>query len=94
MRVHNHDEVFYFLFYFFVCETNNCSYRQCQTVGTCSFMVRIARSLMFFTLLKNTAKQLKLKDPSGGLALMHKLVSKIKVCSMNKIISLSFILGV
>jgi hypothetical protein len=49
---------------------------------------------MFFTLPKNTAKQLQLRDPSGGLALMPKLAYERKVCSMHKIISLSFIPGV
>jgi hypothetical protein len=46
---------------------------------------------MFFTLPKNTAKQLKLKDLSGGLTPMLELTSKRKIFSVHKIVSLSFI---
>jgi hypothetical protein len=46
---------------------------------------------MFFAIFKNTAKQLKLRNPSRGFALMPKLVYERKVCSMHKIISMSFI---
>jgi hypothetical protein len=53
---------------------------------------------MFFCALHAptiTAKQLKLRDHSGGLAIapMCKLAFEKKVCSMHEIISLSFILG-
>jgi hypothetical protein len=48
---------------------------------------------MFFTLSKNITKQLKLRDIYEGLAPMHKLASKRKVCLMHKIINLSFIPG-
>jgi hypothetical protein len=60
-------------------------------VGTVSDTMWTACSSIFFMLLKNTAKQLKLRDPSGNLAPMHKLASERKICSMYKIISLSFI---
>jgi len=49
---------------------------------------------MFFMLLKNTTKQLKLRDHYVGLTLMSKLAYEIKVSSMHKIINLSFILEV
>jgi hypothetical protein len=52
---------------------------------------------MFFDVLhtpKNTAKQLKLRDPSESLISMPKLVYERKSFSMHKIIRLSFILGV
>lgn len=39
--------------------------------------------------LKNTTKQLKSKDPSGNLIPMPKSVSKRKIYSMHKILSLS-----
>jgi hypothetical protein len=35
-------------------------------------------------------KKLKLRDPSGGLVPMPKLAYERKVCSMHKILSLSF----
>jgi hypothetical protein len=40
-----------------------------------------------------TAKLLKLRDPSRGLAPMPKLAFEKTICSMHKIISLSFIPG-
>jgi hypothetical protein len=49
---------------------------------------------MFFDVLHApmiTAKQLKLRDSSGGLAPMPKLAYERKICSMHKILSLSFI---
>jgi hypothetical protein len=45
------------------------------SVGTVSGTVWTARSSMSFMLSKNIAKQLKLRDPSGGLTPMPKLVS-------------------
>jgi hypothetical protein len=46
---------------------------------------------MFYDVIRvlhDTVKQLKLRDPFEGLTLMAKLVSKKKVCSIHKIISL------
>jgi len=40
-----------------------------------------------------TTKQLKLIDPFRGLTLKPKLANEIKVCTMHKIICLSFIPG-
>jgi hypothetical protein len=48
---------------------------------------------MFFTLPKNTVKQLKLRDHSEGLAPMPKLAHERKICSMHKIFIISFIPG-
>jgi hypothetical protein len=48
---------------------------------------------MFFTLLNNSAKQLKLWDPSEDPTSMPKLASEEKICSMHKILSLSLYLG-
>jgi hypothetical protein len=48
---------------------------------------------MFFTLPKNTTKQLKLRDPSVGLTLMPELAYEEKIYSMHKI-NLLFIPGV
>jgi hypothetical protein len=48
---------------------------------------------MFFMVPKNTAKQLKLRDPSEGLAPMLKLAFDGKIYSMHKIISLYLYLG-
>jgi hypothetical protein len=53
--------------------------------------VGTVHSSIFFTLPKNTTKQLKLRNPLGGLILMPKLASERKVYSMHKIINLSFI---
>jgi hypothetical protein len=53
----------------------------------------MARSSVLFTLSRSLQKQPKLREPSGGLASMPKLAYERKVCSMHKIISLSFIPG-
>jgi hypothetical protein len=47
---------------------------------------------MFFTLLNNFAKQLKLRDPYRNPILMPKLAYEGKICSMHKILSLSLYL--
>jgi hypothetical protein len=61
------------------------------------FSVRCEQHIFYFYVFHAPtiiAKLLKLRDPSEGFTSISKLVFEIKICSMYKIISLSFIPGV
>jgi len=89
-RVHHYDVCVCvcIYIYIYIWEMNNHSHIWRQTVGTIFGAVWTTRSLMFFTVSKNTAKQLKLSDLSGYLTPMPKSVSERKVCLIHKIFSL------